>query len=128
MYQQIAYKDMKFFFTYLNSSALYSNIIGLFQLTYIQCNGAQHESLVKLWMKQIISAVIYMHSLAIAHRDLKLENILLFDDSVVKISDFGFCRMVESNQMSITFCGSRSYSAPEILLGKAYPPFKADVW
>uniref|UniRef100_A0A0M3IVQ4 Protein kinase domain-containing protein n=1 Tax=Ascaris lumbricoides TaxID=6252 RepID=A0A0M3IVQ4_ASCLU len=100
-----------------------------FQLTYVQENGAQSERLTQNWMCQLISAVRYMHMRWIAHRDLKLENILLFADKSVKIADFGFCREVKSEaDMSFTFCGSKAYSAPEILLGRAYPPFKADVW
>uniref|UniRef100_A0A915B5X0 Protein kinase domain-containing protein n=2 Tax=Parascaris univalens TaxID=6257 RepID=A0A915B5X0_PARUN len=98
-------------------------------LTYVQENGAQSERLTQNWMCQLISAVRYMHMRWIAHRDLKLENILLFADKSVKIADFGFCREVKSEaDMSLTFCGSKAYSAPEILLGRAYPPFKADVW
>ena len=42
---------------------------------------------------QIVSAVAYMHSSEVVHRDLKLENILINDDkkaNVIKIIDFGF--------------------------------------
>uniref|UniRef100_A0A1I7XPH0 Protein kinase domain-containing protein n=1 Tax=Heterorhabditis bacteriophora TaxID=37862 RepID=A0A1I7XPH0_HETBA len=63
----------------------------------------------------------------IAHRDLKLENIILFPNQGIKISDFGFARVV-GDHLSQTYCGSRSYSAPEILIGEPYSPYKADVW
>ncbi|VDK30405.1 unnamed protein product, partial [Gongylonema pulchrum] len=95
-------------------------------LTLVQEKGAQPEATVQTWMKQLVSAVYYLHMRSIAHRDLKLENILLFNDNSVKIADFGFCREVHDGDMSLTFCGSKSYSAPEILLGQPYPPFKAD--
>ncbi|KHN76039.1 Testis-specific serine/threonine-protein kinase 4 [Toxocara canis] len=98
-------------------------------LSYVQQNGAQPEHIAQNWMCQLVSAVQYMHLRWIAHRDLKLENILLFDSNTVKIADFGFCRGIGSEgDLSLTFCGSKAYSAPEILLGRAYPPFKADVW
>uniref|UniRef100_A0A7I4KKD5 Serine/threonine protein kinase, putative n=1 Tax=Brugia malayi TaxID=6279 RepID=A0A7I4KKD5_BRUMA len=99
-------------------------------LTFVQQNGAQAESIAQSWMKQLISAVYYMHMRSIAHRDLKLENILLFADNSIKIADFGFCRefKAQNGDLSKTFCGSKSYSAPEILLGQEYIPFKADVW
>lgn len=66
----------------------------------MQENGAQPETIALNWMKQLISAVYYMHMHSIAHRDLKLENILLFADNRIKIGDFGFCREVrKDNEM-----------------------------
>ncbi|VBB29207.1 unnamed protein product [Acanthocheilonema viteae] len=97
-------------------------------LTFVQQNGAQSESRAQSWMKQLLSAVYYLHMRSIAHRDLKLENILLFADNFIKIADFGFCREIQNGDLSRTFCGSKSYSAPEILLGQEYIPFKADIW
>ncbi|CAG9535027.1 unnamed protein product [Cercopithifilaria johnstoni] len=97
-------------------------------LTFVQQNGAQSELIAQSWMKQLISAIYYMHMRSIAHRDLKLENILLFADNFIKIADFGFCREIQNGDLSRTFCGSKSYSAPEILLGQEYIPFKADIW
>lgn len=41
------------------------------------------------YMKQLMTAVGYLHSKGIAHRDIKPENILLDENGVVKISDFG---------------------------------------
>uniref|UniRef100_A0A0R3S1G5 Protein kinase domain-containing protein n=1 Tax=Elaeophora elaphi TaxID=1147741 RepID=A0A0R3S1G5_9BILA len=97
-------------------------------LTFVQEKGAQPESIAQNWMKQLISAVYYLHMCSIAHRDLKLENILLFANNCIKLADFGFCREARNGDLSMTFCGSKSYSAPEILLGQEYIPFKADIW
>ncbi|CAJ0963242.1 unnamed protein product, partial [Mesorhabditis belari] len=95
-------------------------------LSHVQRNGPVPEFQAQRWIYEICSAVAYLHGRDIAHRDLKLENIIIFGKSV-KIADFGFSRQVK-NEFSHTFCGSRSYSAPEILLGQAYNAFKADVW
>lgn len=69
--------------------------------------------------RQILSAVRYMHSLDLAHRDLKCENVLLCSGDVVKISDFGFSRYCHDFNgkriLSNTYCGSAAYAAPEIL-------------
>ena len=73
-----------------------------------------------------MDAVCYLHRLGIAHRDLKLENLLIDDQFNVKICDFGFAKL-DSNPSS-TFCGSKAYAAPEILAGQEYSPTKADVW
>ena len=95
-------------------------------LSYVQRYSALHEPLARVWLKQIIKGVSHMHSLGISHRDLKLENIIIFGDGSVKVTDFGFSRRVYG--YSETYCGSKSYSTPEILMGKSYTPFKADVW
>ena len=44
---------------------------------------------------QLTAALVYSHSMGIAHRDLKLEN-LLFDDKMnLKIADFGLCNAIQ---------------------------------
>jgi len=59
------------------------------------------------------------------HRDLKPDNIF-FNDSKVKLGDFGFCKMLEVN-MAQTMLGSPIYMAPEILKEEIYT-LKADIW
>jgi len=51
----------------------------------------------------------------ITHRDLKLENMLLDAQNNVKLCDFGFVKKNCMADLSRTFCGSKSYAAPEIL-------------
>ena len=97
-------------------------------LKYIQAVGAISEQLARSWTFQICDAVRYMHDQNIAHRDLKLENLLLDGDRNIKLSDFGFIRQMKPNHYSSTFCGSKSYAAPEILTGRPYNPKKSDVW
>jgi len=55
----------------------------------------QYQS--RIWMLQLIDALKYMHEKGIAHRDLKMENVLLFDDGQLKIADYGFCKQVGGN-------------------------------
>ena len=49
---------------------------------------------IKLFMYQILSAVAYMHSINIIHRDLTLRNILINQDCLIKLADFGMCRYI----------------------------------
>ncbi len=48
----------------------------------------------------------------------------------IKLCDFGFSKNVSTclNELSETYCGSKAYASPEILLGQPYEPKKADVW
>ena len=77
---------------------------------------------------QICLALSHVHALGIAHRDLKLENILVANDGVVKLADFGFCKELSQGQLMHTQCGSPIYAAPEIICNKEYDGRKADMW
>lgn len=61
------------------------------------------------------------------HRDLKPDNIF-FDNGVLKLGDFGFCKTLgKANDMASTMLGSPIYMAPEVLKGEAYSS-RADIW
>jgi len=73
-------------------------------LHYVQSAGALGEDRARVWAMQVTSAVTYMHDLGIAHRDLKLENLLLTNDfRTIKICDFGFVRQKTVSYVS-TIC------------------------
>lgn len=98
--------------------------------------------------KQVLRGVNYLHEHGIAHRDIKLENLLMTDEGHIKITDFGvsevFCgdhpgvptsrglcgqRMGESRKSAPGICGSKPYISPEVLAqDKEYNPRKLDVW
>ena len=96
-------------------------------------SGALTESEAKKIMVQVFMALDFMHSKGVAHRDLKLENILLDKNNNPKIADFSysiFCEIEEGGRvkLSTTFCGTPCYFSPEILMNKPYNPLAADVW
>ncbi|XP_035783979.1 phosphorylase b kinase gamma catalytic chain, liver/testis isoform-like isoform X1 [Anopheles albimanus] len=66
-------------------------------------------------MRQIFEGVDYIHSKNIVHRDLKPENILLDDNLNVKITDFGFARVLKTGEKLYDLCGTPGYLAPETL-------------
>lgn len=80
-------------------------------------------------IRQVLSAVAYMHSSGVVHRDLKPENLLYHspdEDSKIMISDFGLSKMEDSGIMA-TACGTPGYVAPEVLAQKPYGK-EVDVW
>ncbi|XP_054159963.1 testis-specific serine/threonine-protein kinase 4-like [Oppia nitens] len=96
---------------------------------WLRDNGALPEPVVWEFITRILEGLDYMHSLKIAHRDLKLENILINQRLYPKLSDFSFSMIIDEKEMqSTTFCGSLPYFSPEILQRKPYNPFISDVW
>ncbi|RPD59294.1 kinase-like protein [Lentinus tigrinus ALCF2SS1-7] len=96
------------------------------------------EPLVRRIWGELCRAVAWMHSVGLVHRDIKLENILLTSDpfaeplpsqSLIKLTDFGLSRFIDPEQpLLTTLCGSDSYAAPELVMGKPYDGRQTDAW
>uniref|UniRef100_T1JSW8 Protein kinase domain-containing protein n=2 Tax=Tetranychus urticae TaxID=32264 RepID=T1JSW8_TETUR len=101
---------------------------------YLKAHGALPEKKTREWFYQIADALTFLHNnLGIAHRDMKVENILFNSELECKLTDFGFARVCFDLstgllRLSETFCGTEPYYAPEIIEREPYNPFLADVW
>jgi serine/threonine protein kinase len=92
--------------------------------------GKLPENVVRLYTKDMIRGLSYLHANKVAHRDLKCENLLLCSTGVVKLSDFGCSKeIVGDTGVTQTLTGTPLFMAPEVALNKgAYDPFSADMW
>ncbi|KAM5556826.1 CBL-interacting protein kinase 10 [Rosa sericea] len=93
--------------------------------------GRLKEEVAWNYFQQLITAVDFCHKRGVYHRDLKPENLLLDENGVLKVSDFGLSALAESKRedgLLHTNCGTPSYVAPEVIRCRAYDGAKADIW
>ena len=95
---------------------------------YIVEKEKLEENEASMFFYQLINALEYIHSLGIAHRDLKPENLLLLNNKIIKIIDFGLSNYFNGEKNLETPCGSPSYASPEIIKGEPYNGFSIDIW
>ena len=81
----------------------------------------------KLYL-QVLNAISYCQSKNINHRDIKLENILVIQDDIIKLIDFGFAIKSNKETYQKLLCGTPSYMAPEIVNKEKYIAQYSDVW
>ena len=86
----------------------------------------------RCWFRDLILGIEYLHAQGVVHRDIKPDNLLLTEDDVLKIVDFGVSEMFEksSDMMTAKSAGSPAFLPPELCVsghggisGKA-----ADIW
>src|SRR5579862_7562270 len=79
---------------------------------------------------EIAAALSHAHEAGIIHRDLKPENVMIRDDGVLKLMDFGIAKIIDrDDRMTMTgaLVGSPAHMAPEIIEGEEAGP-EADVF
>jgi serine/threonine protein kinase len=86
--------------------------------TYLRGVGRFPVDQARIYIAQIILIFDYLHNKNIIYRDLKPENILIHKSGFLKLTDFGFAKIVEGR--TYTLCGTPEYLAPEIILNKGH--------
>ncbi|XP_017785215.1 PREDICTED: cAMP-dependent protein kinase catalytic subunit gamma-like [Nicrophorus vespilloides] len=76
------------------------------------------EDMTRFYASQVFLALEHMHYLDVVFRDLKPENILVDHDGYIKLTDFGFAKLIKGR--TFTICGTPEYIAPELIMMKGY--------
>ena len=97
-------------------------------LDYILTKSKLSEEESLKYFHQLINALFYLHSQNIAHRDIKIDNMLLDRNRDLKLVDFGLSTKYPDDNLLDQPCGTVVYAAPEVLQGREYHGMLADVW
>jgi serine/threonine protein kinase len=98
---------------------------------FIFHTGALTERQARYYFRQLIAGLEHIHFQGFAHRDLKLQNVLLSEDKTLKIADFGFAKAFpngDPGKCLRTCLGTKGYQAPEIVEGKPYLGQAVDIF
>lgn len=93
----------------------------------IMSKGKLSEERAKRIFVQVVEAVQFIHSQNIAHRDIKLDNLLVGNNDEVVLGDFEFCEKSGPNHISNSSAGTFLYSSPEMRFSKP-SGFQSDIW
>ncbi|KAL9108467.1 MAG: hypothetical protein Q9227_006801 [Pyrenula ochraceoflavens] len=104
-----------------------------FDLFAIVMTGKMSREEVSCSFLQIVNGVSYLHSMGLAHRDLKLDNVVVNEHGIMKLIDFGSATVFRypfENDIVLAsgIVGSDPYLAPEVYDEKRYDPRPTDVW
>ncbi|KAK3240854.1 hypothetical protein CYMTET_49339 [Cymbomonas tetramitiformis] len=98
----------------------------LFKVLGDSDNGQLPEATAVFYAACVVLTLEYLHSKGICYRDLKPENLMLDSEGYIKVTDFGFAKVLEGNK-TYTLCGTADYLAPEIIMCKGHGT-EVDLW
>ncbi|KAI0064693.1 Pkinase-domain-containing protein [Artomyces pyxidatus] len=109
----------------LNIYMLLSYVPGGELFTHLRRAGRFSPDVTRFYLATIVLALKYLHSFNIIYRDLKPENLLLDHRGYLRLTDFGFAKIVDDRTW--TLCGTPEYLAPEIIQSDGHGK-PADWW
>ena len=117
------YEDEKNYYCFLE----YINGPSLLNIMEQKKNGLTERETYKYFI-QIIESIKFLHSNKIIHRDIKLENFLIKNQTIIKLIDFGCCALLtEDEPKRLSTCGTHLYMSPELINSQPYD-YCVDIW
>ncbi|XP_062341445.1 serine/threonine-protein kinase 10 [Osmerus eperlanus] len=106
---------------------------GAVDATMLELDRGLMEPQIKVICRQMLEALVYLHSMKIIHRDLKAGNILLTLEGDIKLADFGVsAKNTKTLQRRDSFIGTPYWMAPEVVMCETMKDapydYKADIW
>ena len=93
------------------------------------------ENEIIIILNQLNNALLYLETEGIAHRDIKPQNILIFENNIFKVTDFGEAKTISDTSQEATLRGSELFMSPILYNGLKYNqrnvkhnPYKSDVF
>jgi len=94
---------------------------------YLKSRNRLPEDEAKKIIRGIVNALEYLGKFGIVHRDLKPNNILMTEEGIPKLADFGLAILLGPSQKKKEFAGTLDYTCPEMIIGLPYGQ-EADLW
>ena len=117
------YEDEKNYYCFLE----YINGPSLLNIMEQKKNGLTERETYKYFI-QIIESIKFLHSNKIIHRDIKLENFLIKNQTIIKLIDFGCSALLtEDEPKRLSTCGTHLYMSPELINSQPYD-YCVDIW
>lgn len=91
--------------------------------------GRIDEKYIGVIMRELLTALKYIHKDNVIHRDIKAANVLITNDGQVKLCDFGVAAQLnQASSKRQTMAGTPYWMAPEVIMEGVYYDTKVDIW
>eukprot|EP00164_Ancoracysta_twista_P003180 GFYU01004243.1.p1 GENE.GFYU01004243.1~~GFYU01004243.1.p1 ORF type:complete len:1033 (+),score=320.77 GFYU01004243.1:301-3399(+) len=112
-------KDLYIIMEYLENGSLQS---------VVKKFGSLPESVVAIYIEQVLRGLEYLHSEGVIHRDIKGANILITKEGKVKLADFGVATKLDAEVEDPTVVGTPYWMAPEVIEMSGPSTAASDIW
>lgn len=118
------FEDLKYYYL---ETPIFGDPPGIDLFDYIEVKKDMTELECQFIFKQIVSSIYHLHNHGIVHRDIKDENIIVDENGIIKLIDFGSAGYTKQGPFDV-FVGTIDYASPEVLGGEKYEGKPQDIW